>query len=95
VDFDQVTLSSLNRHATAGIDDVGISKVACVAKALKSIAKFVEVEPCKDIWRKEEGGKLLEGYDWVVDAIDNIQTKVDLLKYCYDNGIKVTRCRFT
>ncbi|KAH6910672.1 ubiquitin-protein ligase molybdopterin-converting factor [Coprinopsis sp. MPI-PUGE-AT-0042] len=89
VDFDQVTLSSLNRHATAGMEDVGIPKVACVAKTLKSIANFVDVEPCVDIWRKEEGGKLLEGYDWVVDAIDNIQTKVDLLKYCYDNGIKV------
>lgn len=89
VDFDYVTLSSLNRHATAGIADVGTPKVACVKKSLKSIAKFIEVEACVDVWRKEEGGKLLEGYDWVVDAIDNIQTKVDLLKYCYDNGLKV------
>ena len=24
-----------------------------------------------------------------LDAIDNISTKVDLLKYCHDNGIKV------
>lgn len=26
----------------------------------------------------------------IPDAIDNITTKVDLLKYCYENGIKVT-----
>ncbi|KAJ7733370.1 ubiquitin-protein ligase molybdopterin-converting factor [Mycena olivaceomarginata] len=83
VDFDYVTLSSLNRHATAALPDVGTPKVQCVARALKQIARWVEV------WRKEDGAQLLAGADWVVDAIDNIQTKVDLLKYCHENGIKV------
>ncbi|KAF5313455.1 hypothetical protein D9611_008468 [Ephemerocybe angulata] len=89
VDFDYVTLSSLNRHATAGLSDVGTPKVKCVERTLKSIAKWANIDACIDIWRKEDGGDLLEGYDWVVDAIDNIQTKVDLLKYCHDTGIKV------
>ncbi|KAF6751679.1 ubiquitin-protein ligase molybdopterin-converting factor [Ephemerocybe angulata] len=89
VDFDYVTLSSLNRHATAGLSDVGTPKVKCVERTLKSIAKWANIDACVDIWRKEDGGDLLEGYDWVVDAIDNIQTKVDLLKYCHDNSIKV------
>ncbi|KAF9551067.1 ubiquitin-protein ligase molybdopterin-converting factor [Agrocybe pediades] len=89
VDFDYVTLSSLNRHATAALPDVGTPKVKCVQKALKQIAKWVNVDSRIDIWRKEEGGLLLEDADWVIDAIDNIQTKVDLLKYCHDNKIKV------
>lgn len=41
------------------------------------------------LWRKGEGDRLLEGADWVVDAIDNIDTKVDLLTYCAKNKIKV------
>ncbi|KJA23869.1 hypothetical protein HYPSUDRAFT_201007 [Hypholoma sublateritium FD-334 SS-4] len=89
VDFDYVTLSSLNRHATAGITDVGTPKVKCIEKALKGIAKWVDVDSRVEIWRKEDGAALLEGADWVIDAIDNIQTKVDLLKYCHDNKIKV------
>ena len=109
VDFDYVTLSSLNRHATATLSDVGTPKVKCIEKTLKQIAKWVEVDSRIEIWRKDEGGNLLEGADWVIgllnacnfaqsysfplflyeDAIDNIQTKVDLLKYCHDNGIKV------
>ncbi|KAF8957510.1 ubiquitin-protein ligase molybdopterin-converting factor [Flammula alnicola] len=109
VDFDYVTLSSLNRHATAGIADVGTPKVKSIEKALKLFSKWVEVDARIEIWRKEEGGDLLEGADWVIgksglfvsdlqpfgantscaDAIDNIQTKVDLLKYCHDNEIKV------
>ncbi|KAF9484079.1 ubiquitin-protein ligase molybdopterin-converting factor [Pholiota conissans] len=89
VDFDYVSLSSLNRHATAGTTDVGTSKVKCIEKALKQISKWVEVDARIEVWRKEEGGALLEDADWVIDAIDNIQTKVDLLKYCHDNQIKV------
>ncbi|KAI8989182.1 hypothetical protein BD414DRAFT_571824 [Trametes punicea] len=89
VDFDQVTLSSLNRHATATLADVGTPKVKCIERALKQISRVVEVDPRIEIWRKESGGDLLEGADWVIDAIDNITTKVDLLKYCHENNIKV------
>ncbi|KAL0571258.1 hypothetical protein V5O48_010706 [Marasmius crinis-equi] len=89
VDFDQVTLSSLNRHATAVLGDVGTPKVKCIERTIKQISRWVEVDARVDIWRKEEGGTLLEGYDWVIDAIDNIQTKVDLLHYCHANDIKV------
>ncbi|KAF9453340.1 hypothetical protein P691DRAFT_801156 [Macrolepiota fuliginosa MF-IS2] len=89
IDFDQVTLSSLNRHATAGLIDVGTQKVKCIAKALKQMCRWVEVETVNDLWTKENGGSMLEGADWVIDAIDNIQTKVDLLKYCHDHGLKV------
>ncbi|TFK52933.1 ubiquitin-protein ligase molybdopterin-converting factor [Heliocybe sulcata] len=89
VDFDYVTLSSLNRHATAVLADVGTPKVKCIERTLKQICKWIEVEACVDIWRKEEGSRLLEGVDWVIDAIDNITTKVDLLHYCHSNSIKV------
>ncbi|KAJ7291932.1 hypothetical protein C8J57DRAFT_1492409 [Mycena rebaudengoi] len=89
VDFDYVTLSSLNRHATAGLTDVGTPKVRCVERALRQIARWVDIDARVDIWRKEDGGALLDGADWVVDAIDNIQTKVDLLKYCHEHKIKV------
>lgn len=89
VDFDYVTLSSLNRHATAVLADVGMPKVACIERTLKQISTWVEVDSRIEVWRKEDGGRLLEGADWVIDAIDNITTKVDLLKYCHEHDIKV------
>ncbi|KAA1471887.1 hypothetical protein DENSPDRAFT_837994 [Dentipellis sp. KUC8613] len=90
VDFDYVTLSSLNRHATATLADVGTPKVHCVANTLKQIARFVDVDPRVELWRDDEdGADLLDGVDWVIDAIDNIGTKVDLLKYCVQHNIKI------
>jgi tRNA A37 threonylcarbamoyladenosine dehydratase len=66
VDFDYVTLSSLNRHATAVLKDVGTPKVICVERVLKEIAKWVEVDSRVEVWRKEDGGKYFEGAHWVI-----------------------------
>jgi tRNA A37 threonylcarbamoyladenosine dehydratase len=41
------------------------------------------------LWRREDSTHLLEGADWVVDAIDNTDTKVDLLAHCALNKIRV------
>lgn len=68
IDFDQVTLSSLNRHATAGLVDVGIQKVKCIEKALKQMCRWVEVETVNELWTKEAGGSMLEGADWVIGS---------------------------
>lgn len=58
---------------------------------------WVKWECCNEVWREEQGGRLLGAWDggkgrpvdYVVDAIDNIDSKVALLKYCHRNGIKV------
>ena len=90
IDFDQVTLSSLNRHAVANLEDVGTSKVQCLKKALLAVAPWVNIEIRNTIWELEVAEELLEGNpSYVVDAIDNIDTKVDLLYYCKTNNIPV------
>ena len=97
IDFDQVTLSSLNRHAVATLADVGTSKVECVRKRMQSVVPWVKWECFNEIWKQEQATKLLQGWrkgegrqpDYVVDAIDNIDSKVALLQYCHKHGIRV------
>ncbi|KAL8716413.1 MAG: hypothetical protein Q9220_000320 [cf. Caloplaca sp. 1 TL-2023] len=97
IDFDQITLSSLNRHAVATLADVGTPKVQCVRKRLEAVVPWVRWECINEVWRKEQGERLLSKWndgmerepDYVVDAIDNIDSKVDLLRYCHNHGIKV------
>lgn len=70
IDFDYVTLSSLNRHATAALADVGTPKVQCIARALRAIAPFVQVDPRVELWRGDaDGAELLRDADWVVGAL--------------------------
>ncbi|MCJ1290416.1 hypothetical protein MMC34_001954 [Xylographa carneopallida] len=97
IDFDQVTLSSLNRNAVATLADVGIPKVTCVRKRLEAVTPWVHWECLNEMWREDHGHRLLASWggeaarqpDYVVDAIDNIDSKVTLLKYCHEHGIRV------
>ncbi|RYP73877.1 hypothetical protein DL771_003319 [Monosporascus sp. 5C6A] len=96
VDFDQVTLSSLNRHAVATLADVGIPKVQCLKRRLLAVTPWVRFDLRLEKYWDQAADRLLEPWegtgrkpDFVVDAIDNIDTKVSLLKYCHDHGIPV------
>lgn len=93
VDFDQVSLSSLNRHAVAKLADVGTAKTECLRKHLLEIAPWVTIETRTALWNETRGEELLLGGDFnptlVVDCIDNIDSKVDLLAFCHRRGLKV------
>ena len=47
------------------------------------------VEARIGLWKKNQSEAWLDGADWVVDAIDNIDTKVDLLTHCHNKSIKI------
>ncbi|KAF9879600.1 ThiF family protein [Colletotrichum karsti] len=96
IDFDQVTLSSLNRHAVATLADVGIPKVQCLYRRLIAITPWAKFDLRNQKFEKDVAAELLAPWtedgqkpDFVVDAIDNIDTKVALLKFCHDNKIPV------
>ncbi|KWU44767.1 hypothetical protein RHOSPDRAFT_17417 [Rhodotorula sp. JG-1b] len=114
VDFDQVSLSSLNRHSTATLAQVGTPKVTSCAEYFAQVAPWVEVDARISLFEKELADELLEGEpslllardhpgltcrcdsctptgnpDYVIDCIDNIDSKVDLLAYCCQRNIPV------
>ena len=125
IDFDQVTLSSLNRHAAATYADVGVAKTQVVKRFIAQVAPFVDVDARVTLFDAERAGDLLSGNsdacalarpslktgwrphaapfvvavgpcgvgpgkpDYVLDCIDNIDTKVALLKYCHEHSIRV------
>lgn len=102
IDFDQVTLSSLNRHAVATLADVGTPKVHSMRRRLEQITPWVRFDCRNELFRAEAAPNLLGSWDYemqdgeekrkpdyVLDCIDNIDSKVALLLYCYQHDIKV------
>jgi tRNA A37 threonylcarbamoyladenosine dehydratase len=83
VDFDNVSMSSLNRHATATRADVGTPKVVALAKHLARVCPWCEIEPVAEMFSGERADVLLAGTpDLVIDAIDDTVTKAQLLLAC-------------
>ncbi|OUM51768.1 hypothetical protein BVG19_g892 [[Candida] boidinii] len=91
IDFDQISLSSLNRHAVATLKDVGTSKVDCIRNHLLQIAPWCEIEAINTLFHKDLAEELLlkGNPTYIVDSIDNIDTKVDLLEFCHKNKLPV------
>ncbi|XP_048230802.1 tRNA threonylcarbamoyladenosine dehydratase isoform X1 [Ricinus communis] len=90
VDFDQVSLSSLNRHAVATRADVGIPKAECLKKHFSTIFPECHIEAKVLLYDASSEEEILSGNpDFVLDCIDNIDTKVALLAACVRRGLKV------
>ncbi|KAG5462136.1 MAG: ubiquitin-protein ligase molybdopterin-converting factor, partial [Olpidium bornovanus] len=104
IDFDQVTLSSLNRHAVATRADVGMPKVIALKRHLKEIVPHAVIDARVDVFRLNAAETLLDdgmlnsidfppaasgNPSYVLDCIDNIKTKLELLKYCHDRKLPV------
>lgn len=95
IDFDQVTLSSLNRHAVATLADVGTPKVQCLQRRLEQVVPWTHFDSRNELFGESSAVSQLESWTdgqqptYVIDAIDNIESKVALLHYCATNGIPV------
>ncbi|KAI9035366.1 tRNA threonylcarbamoyladenosine dehydratase [Aspergillus affinis] len=100
IDFDQATLSSLNRHALATLADVGTPKVHCIRRRLEQITPWTQFDCRNELFGGEVADDLLAPWvfedsdqgrkpDYVLDCIDNITSKVELLHYCHAHSIPV------
>lgn len=92
VDFDRVSLSSLNRHAVATRSDIGVAKVATCAAHFHAIAPECAIDDREAMFNAASAETLLasdQGPTFVVDCIDDVPTKADLLSACVERGLCV------
>jgi len=103
VDFDQVTLSSLNRHAVATLKDVGLPKATVLCNYLRQICPDecrLVLDPVVKMYTgdRERDGTIMDPpdgvkqWDVVIDAIDDVPTKANLIGYCAKRDIRVISC---
>ena len=107
IDFDQVTLSSLNRHAVATLADVGRPKAEVLRDHLLRIVPRCEIDARVAMFEASRAEELLlwrgsgsgsgsnrdtDTGAYVADCIDDVVTKVALIHFCQQRGIKVISC---
>lgn len=90
VDFDDVCLTNINRQILALDDTVGRPKALVMAERMRRINPDAEVVPCKDFYGAESSDFLLsEKFDYVLDAIDHITSKLHLIRSCRERGLPI------
>lgn len=82
VDGDTVQTSNLNRQLPATQATIGIPKVEALKDRLLAINPEADIivrnEMVNEEWLMANG---LEGYNYIIDAIDDVQAKTDLILY--------------
>ncbi len=90
VDFDTIDITNVNRQIHAFKENVGLYKVDEMKKRVNSINEDIIVDTFKEKLEKENISKFnLEEYDYIVDAIDTITSKIFLAKYAFEKNIKI------
>jgi tRNA A37 threonylcarbamoyladenosine dehydratase len=90
VDSDDVCVTNINRQLQATSVSIGKPKVEEIARRLREINPAIEVTALQRIYNlgtKETFG--LDGYDYVIDAIDSLSSKVDLIMNASASGASV------
>lgn len=90
VDDDDVCLTNINRQIHALRSTVGKAKVELMEKRILDINPKAKVQTFKMLYTSETAHQLLsDDYDYVVDAIDMVSAKLDLIERCHQRGIKI------
>jgi tRNA A37 threonylcarbamoyladenosine dehydratase len=93
IDMDDVCVTNTNRQLPALDGTLGQLKVDVVAARARLINPECEVEAVADFFTASSAGALLEqGFDVVVDCIDDLGNKALLLAECRRRGIRAVTC---
>ncbi|MGB9936095.1 MAG: HesA/MoeB/ThiF family protein [Methanobacterium sp.] len=87
IDKDTFDVSNINRQLMSSFYSVGKSKVNTTYETLKSINPFVNITAFEEELNEHNVEKIVKGSDIVIDALDNLVTRIILSRYAYKLGI--------
>ncbi len=90
VDKDIVDITNINRQLIADITTIGQDKVEIEKRRILNINPNAKVEVHKVFCNKQNVNELVKDrYDYIVDAIDSVDSKLSLIKTAHDKNINI------
>ena len=89
VDRDTVSLSNCNRQLCALTSTLGMEKTAVMAARARDVNPALEVREICGHYEAADRERFFSDYDFVVDAIDLVACKIDLIMSCRERGIPI------
>ena len=89
IDKDKVELTNLNRQLVANLNTVGKSKVEVAKDNALIINENIKIRAIDEFLSKDNINILDNDYDFIIDACDTLNTKLELIKFAEKNNIKI------
>lgn len=90
VDSDTVCVTNINRQIQADISSIGKPKVEVLRDRLLSINPRCSVSIFEKKFARENADDFcIESADYIIDAIDSLTYKLDLIEICFEKGVRI------
>ena len=90
IDLDMVAESNVNRQIHALGDTFGQAKTGAMAARIKDINPSCEVNEIEDFVTADNLESILgRGFDLVIDAIDQVRVKTEMISWCHSKGVPI------
>lgn len=90
VDHDVIAVTNINRQLHSLDSTVGRPKVEVMLERLKDINPEINVKALQDFYTPDRGDYFLTtDYDFIIDAVDNVSAKVDIITRCKSKNIPI------
>ncbi len=89
IDKDKVELSNLNRQLIANLNTLQKDKVDVAKDMAKEINPDIKINAINTFLTKDNINMLEKDYDYIIDACDTLNTKLELIKYAENNHINI------
>lgn len=92
VDKDIVDITNINRQLVADTETIGRNKVDVQEERILRINKTAKVIKINKFVKKDNIEEIMKSFphiDYVIDAIDTVSSKLEIIKYCYLNNINI------
>lgn len=93
IDDDRVCLTNVNRQVIATLSTVGKHKVDVCEERIHDINRRCIVHKYQMFYLPEFADTIdISQFDYVVDCIDTVKAKLDLIKRCHDLKVPIISC---
>ena len=93
IDLDEICITNINRQLHAMDGEIGRQKTAAMASRIYAIHPDCEVTCLEAFFSERNADEILDGgFDYVIDAIDQVRSKARLLDGCRKRKIPVISC---
>ncbi|WP_341678335.1 tRNA cyclic N6-threonylcarbamoyladenosine(37) synthase TcdA [Niveibacterium sp. SC-1] len=92
IDLDHIAESNANRQLHALDPDWGMAKVEAMSRRILAINPACRVTAIDDFVTPENVAALLQGFDYVIDAIDAVRVKTAIAAHCVAQRMPVVLC---
>lgn len=90
VDDDRICLTNINRQIHATTKTVGKFKVDVMRERILDINPEADVKTFQTFYLPEQANELIANdYDYIIDAIDTVTAKIDLVMQAYERHIPI------